>query len=103
MSQTNQKEVKKRSNYSANVALAVVAGQVGCVTIIIVALALMSGLWLDKRFDTYPIFLASFLIATAPITIFIMLWIVRSATSRIKPVKANKEVSLEDVNRGTNG
>jgi hypothetical protein len=102
MSQANQKEGKKRSQYSANVALAIVAGQVGCVTIIIVALALIAGLWLDNQFDTKPIFLASLLIASAPVTILLMLWIVRSATSRIKPVDTGKDMSPEDMNRGTN-
>ena len=102
MSQTNQKGGKNRIQYTANLALAVVASQVGCVTILIVALTLIAGLWLDNRFNTGPIFLATLLIASAPLTVIIMLWIVRSTTSRIKPVKPKKDISQEEINRGTN-
>jgi len=102
MSQTNQKERKNRTQYTTNLALAVVASQVGCVTILIVALTLIAGLWLDNRFDTSPIFLATLLIVSGPITVIIMLWIVRSTTSRIKPVEPKKDISQEEANRGTN-
>lgn len=102
MSPTKRKEGKNRSQYTKNLALAAVAGQVGCVTLIIVVAALIAGLWLDNRLDTSPIFLAIFLISSVPITVVVMLWIVRSVTSRIKPSsEGEKEISQEETNRGT--
>lgn len=101
MNETDPKE-KKNHRYSLNLALAAVAGQVGCVTIIIVVVALLAGLWLDNRFNTSPIFLATLMIASVPVTVIIMLWIVRSVIARIKPSsEGEKENSQEDTYRGT--
>jgi len=102
MNQTDNKDGKNRLQYTANLAYAAVASQVGCVTIVLVAVALIIGLWLDSRFDTSPIFLVTLLILSAPVTVVIMLWIVRSVTARIKPSKGKIEKSEEESNRGTN-
>jgi F0F1-type ATP synthase assembly protein I len=102
MSQTNLKEGKNRSRYTLNLALAAVASQVGCVTIFIILVALFAGLWLDNRYDTRPIFMATLLLASVPVTVVIMLWIVRSVTSRIKSSsKGETEESQEEAYRGT--
>jgi hypothetical protein len=102
MSQMKPKEGKSRSQYTKNLALAAVAGQVGCVTLIIVLAALIAGLWLDSRFNTSPIFLAFLLIASVPVTVVLMLWIVRSVTARIKPSSdIVVESQQEESNRGT--
>jgi F0F1-type ATP synthase assembly protein I len=102
MSLQNPKEGKSRTRYTLNLALAVVAGQVGCVTIVIIGFALLGGLWLDNRFDSSPIFLATLLIASVPVTVILMLWIVRSVTARIKTAnQAEKSQPEEEANRGT--
>ena len=102
MGQLKIKEGKNRSRYTLNLALATVASQVGCVTIIIVLVAMLAGLWLDNRFDTKPIFMATLLIASVPVTVTIMLWIVRSVTSKIKPSHQDEtEQTQEEANRGT--
>ena len=101
MNQNNLKG-KKGRRYSLNLALAAIAGQVGCVTIIIVLVALLAGLWLDNRYNTSPIFLATLMIASVPVTVIIMLWIVKSVTARIKPSsEGEKENPQEDAYRGT--
>lgn len=97
-----KKEGKDRTRYTLNLALAAVASQVGCVTIVIVVVALLGGLWLDNRFDSSPIFLATMLIASVPVTVVLMLWIVRSVTSRIKPsTKVENNQPEEEAYRGT--
>ena len=108
MSQTKDEEGKNRSQYTKNLALAAVAGQVGCVTLIIIVVALIAGLWLDNRFDTRPMFLAIFLLGSVPVTVLVMLWIVRSVTARIKPSSVSQldpknelDNSQEEANRGT--
>lgn len=102
MSQTKMKEGKNRAQFTLNLALAAVASQVGCVTIIIVLVALLAGLWLDNRYDTSPIFIATLLVASVPVTVVIMLWIVRSVTSRIKSShKDETQQTQEEANRGT--
>jgi F0F1-type ATP synthase assembly protein I len=84
---------KDRRQKAYNLTLAAVASQVGCLTIVIIVGALIAGLQLDKLFATKPLFTIIFMIVSMPVTLFLMIWVVKSATSRIKPVieKKNKE------------
>ena len=84
---------KTRSgSHALNLALGAVAGQVGCLTIVIVVLALLAGLWLDNQFGTRPLLLIGLLVASVPVTVIMMFWVVRQATSRIKPEDLPKKV-----------
>ena len=73
-----------RKQYWLNLTLAGAAGQVGCVTLVIIVLAVLGGLWLDARFDTRPIFTLVLLVLSIPISLAAMLYIVRLVTSKIK-------------------
>ena len=80
--------------------LAAVAGQAGCITVFIIAIALLAGLWLDNQLGTRPLFLIGLLLASVPVTLITMFWVVRQATSRIKNESSPKQAS-EDQDRGT--
>jgi F0F1-type ATP synthase assembly protein I len=83
-----------------NIALATVVGQVGCLTPVILIGALFLGLWLDKVLDTRPLFTIIFIVVSAPIAVAALVYIVRKATNRLKPVSSNKAKSFEEeVNR----
>lgn len=73
-----------RKQYWMNLTLAGAAGQVGCVTLVIVIAAVLGGLWLDSRLDTKPVFTLVFLIASIPVSLVVMLRIVRLVTSKMK-------------------
>ena len=73
-----------RKQYWLNLTLAGAAGQVGCVTLVIIVLAVLGGLWLDARFDTRPVFTLVLLVLSIPISLAAMLYIVRLVTSKIK-------------------
>jgi F0F1-type ATP synthase assembly protein I len=92
---------KNRSQYLFNLTLAAVAGQVGFITLCIVLASLFGGLWLDKRFDTRPVFTIVLMLASVPVTIVMMFWVVRNATARIKTVPPKKKPSVEESNSGT--
>ena len=77
---------KDKQQQRTNLALAAVASQVGVVTIVIVLASLIGGLLLDKQFGTRPMFTLLLLIVSMPVTVFLMIKIVKSATSRIQPV-----------------
>ena len=47
---------KDRLQHAYNLTLASVAGQVGCLTMVVIIAALLVGLWLDKTLDTKPLF-----------------------------------------------
>jgi len=82
---------KDRFQYAMNLTLASIAGQVGCLTLVIIFVALFSGLWLDRYLDTKPLFTIVFLIGSVPVTLFLMFRVVRAATDRIKPVQNSNE------------
>jgi len=85
--------------YAFNITLAVVAGQVGCLTVGGILIALILGLFLDSRLDTRPLFTIILLIDSIPVTLVAMFWVVRKATSRIKPDVKNKSSQLEEADR----
>jgi len=87
-----------RSNNRFNTVLATVVGQVGCLTPIILLGALFVGLWLDRQFETKPLFTILFIVGSAPISIFVLYRIVRKATDKLKVDKQVKN-SEEDPGR----
>ena len=92
---------QERKQHWLNLTLAGAAGQVGCVTLIIILAAVLAGLWLDSRFQTRPIFTVVLLIASIPISLAAMLYIVRLFTSKIKagPQVVSKPPGKSDTPR----
>lgn len=84
-----------RARYAWNLSLAAVAGQVGCLTVVIVFLALFGGIWLDNQFGTRPAFIVGMLICSVPVTLILMIWVVRLTTSRIQ--QNMNQQDLEDL------
>jgi MFS-type transporter involved in bile tolerance (Atg22 family) len=102
MGQNSDPSQKNRSQYVFNMTLAAVAGQVGCLTLVIVLAALFGGLYLDSRFDSRPVITITLMILSVPVTLFLMLWVVRKATSRLQNASKPQitETQEEDHNSG---
>ncbi len=100
MSQSDH-QGKERFQYAMNLTLASVAGQVGCLTLVVIFLALFAGLWLDRYLQSRPLFTIVFLIGSVPVTLFLMFRVVKAATDRIKPIrkKSIPPVIEEDSDR----
>jgi F0F1-type ATP synthase assembly protein I len=97
MRPTSDQLEKDRANKALNLTLAAVAGQVGCLTIVFILAALFAGLYLDKRFaGDRPIFTISLMLASIPVTLVAMFWVVRKATSRLTQNTTNKSLSTEE-------
>lgn len=64
--------------------LAIIAGQVGCLTLIIILAAVIAGLWLDNTYGTKPTFTIGLLLASIPVSVVVMFFVVRAAVARIK-------------------
>lgn len=77
-----------------NFTLAVAAGQVGCLTLAIVLVAILAGLWLDNHFQTRPTLTLVLVVLSVPISVIVMLAVVRSAVGRIK-TNAGKPKSIQ--------
>lgn len=92
-----------RKQYWINLTLAGAAGQVGCVTLVIVIASVLGGLWLDSRFDTRPFFTLVLLIASIPVSLLAMIKIVRVVTSRIKAGSPDKNRTTTADDSPNNG
>ncbi len=102
MSIFKPQEGTDRKQYSLNLALATVAGQVGCLTTVFIVVALLLGMYIDSRLGTRPTFMIILVVASVPFTLGAMFWVVRNVTSRIKTATETKSENLqEDENRGT--
>jgi F0F1-type ATP synthase assembly protein I len=74
---------KERKNI-INTVLIVMVGQVGCLTLIVILASLFGGLWLDKTFNTKPLFTLILLFAGIPLSVILMLVIARRTIARLK-------------------
>lgn len=103
MSQNGETPDKKTALRSLNLTLAAVTGQVGCLTVIIILVAFLAGRWLDSRFESDALFTVILMIASVPVTLVVMFWVVRSVTSRFaKPSELNNSKEDEEgMERGT--
>jgi F0F1-type ATP synthase assembly protein I len=64
--------------------LVVLVGQVGCLTLLIILLSVVAGLWLDAFFDTKPVFTLVLLLAGIPLSVLIMLQVARKTLARLQ-------------------
>jgi hypothetical protein len=58
---------------------AVIGGEVGCLTLIIVLLAVFGGLWLDGLFGTKPVITLILVLASAPLSLALTFWLAKRA------------------------
>ena len=86
---------ENRSNNRFNTILATVVGQVGCLTPLILLGALFVGLWLDRQFETKPLFTILFIVGSAPVSVFVLYRIVRMATAKLKTDNQDKKTEEE--------
>lgn len=61
----------------------VVGGEVGCLTLFIVIVALVAGLWLDRTFGTKPVFTLLLLLGSAPISLFLTFWVAKRSINQM--------------------
>lgn len=64
---------------------ALVAGQVGCLTLVIVLIALFMGIWLDRQFSLRGPFTVGLLLLSIPISLFFMVRIALGAIKQLQP------------------
>lgn len=71
--------------------VAVVALQVGCLTLLIIIGALVAGLWLDRTLDTLPIFLIVFLVGSMPLSWVAIFFVVNRTKGRLDKSTVGQE------------
>lgn len=65
-------------------AVAGLLGQVGCVTLVVIFIALGAGLWLDSQLNSRPILTLVLVIGSVPLTIYLMVRIVLTGMAKIQ-------------------
>ena len=90
------KQKQAPPEYVRNLALAAVAGQAGCSTVILVFVALFAGLYIDSRLDTHPVFTLVLVLLSIPVGLYAMIRLVLTTTSKITfpPSSDRKENGL---------
>lgn len=68
-------------NYLAPL-LATVVGQVGCITVLLIGLALGAGLLLDKFLGTKAIFTVLFMVGSVPVALYVIVRVSLSTVAR---------------------
>ena len=96
---TDDIQQKNSRQHAINLTLAGVAGLAGLITLLIVFLAMFAGIWLDNKLDTNHKFTIGLILGSVPLTLIIMFYFVKSATSRITPSTTSKPLE-EEVNSG---
>jgi F0F1-type ATP synthase assembly protein I len=93
----NRPEDENQNSFKSAVTITVIG--VAVITFVVIFVALFAGLWLDKVLNSRPIFTVVLVIISIPVTILLMLRLVKVATSRIKPTQI-KSIE-EESHRGT--
>jgi hypothetical protein len=83
-----------RKELNQSMVLGAVVGQVGCLTLVIVLAALFGGLWLDGVLGTKPVITVVLMMASIPVTLVVMFWIVRRATVRLQEKRQPSDQKL---------
>lgn len=65
--------------------LAGIIGQVGCITVILVAIALGAGVLLDNLLGTRPVFTILLLVGSVPVTLYLIVRMSLTAVGRLQP------------------
>ena len=84
MTETGGRPKKQRAEQTLKVTVAALIGQVGCLTLVIIAVALAAGLWLDQQFNTRPLITLILILASVPVTLYLMFRFVLSMAPKIQ-------------------
>lgn len=83
-----------------NFTLASVVAQVGCLTFVIILGAILGGIWLDNHYQSKPIFTLGLLIISIPVSLGVMILVVRFAISKIKINQTKLNNESKETNLG---
>ncbi len=98
---SNKQNDRKNPLNATTVLVAFLLTQVGCITLALVGGSLFGGLWLDQRFGTKPIITILLLLLSIPLSVIIMLFVVRKSTSKLQTEISSKKLKEEVKHIGT--
>jgi hypothetical protein len=72
-----------------------IAWQVGCVTVLVVGLALVGGLWLDQQLGTRPVLTVLFLLGSVPLSLLLVMRIALNAARQVERIQEEESKDSE--------
>jgi F0F1-type ATP synthase assembly protein I len=88
---------KKNRNNRTNLTIAILTGQVGVLTLVIVLAAVFGGMALDKVFGTRPWITIGLIIVSLPVSLFLMIFIARRAVRKLKTSVSGKTIEEDAI------
>jgi|GEM_PF-2846306 len=76
--------------------LAEAAAQIGCLTVVVILLALGAGLWLDSRLGTEPWFTLGLVLASIPVSLYMVVRLALSAARRVQGRESEESEESEE-------
>ena len=101
---SEKKPLPSNKKIATSLIFAGVLSQVGLLTLGVILIAILIGLWLDNIFDTKALFTIILVVLSFPISVAGKLWIVRKAAARLNSARKSAgqgEISEEADDRGT--
>lgn len=95
----NQKQPNSERQKLLNLTIVSVLSQVGLLTVGIIVIALVAGIFIDSRLGTKPWFTLGFIVASVPVSLLAMVLVARSLVNKIRP-EAPKGDSKEENSLG---
>lgn len=87
-------QIDRRRNEGIRTLLIVLVGQVGCITLAVIILSIIAGLWLDATLGTKPIFTLALLFAGVPLSVILMLSIARRTLAKMQAKNVIQETEV---------
>ncbi len=81
----------RRRGEALRTLLIVLIGQVGCITLGVIVLSVVLGLWLDTVFHTRPVITVILLFAGIPVSVILMLFLARRTLAKIQAQEEKQE------------
>jgi F0F1-type ATP synthase assembly protein I len=101
MTQDGHTPEMDRAQRNLTLSLAGVLGGVGCLTVVIILVAVGAGLWLDNQFQTRPLFALVLILGSVPLTIYLMVRIVLYYAPRITAVTQRSSGTAAEEETGS--
>ncbi len=87
-------QVDQKRSEGLRTVLIVLIGQVGCITLGVVVVSVVVGLWLDTILHTRPIITLVLLFAGVPVSVVLMLFLARRTLAKMEAQRAEQEGKL---------
>ena len=88
-------EVLNQQQINQTAMLASIIGQIGCVTVLIIAIALGAGILLDRFLETRFIFTILLLVGSVPVTLYVTVRVGLMAAARAQQINQPTETEEE--------